>query len=124
MVDPLKSAPDGPRPPARAACYLGRWWNLGLQVLFSRAAGITMLRRGFNSARRAVMIVLSPFGMVAILVMFAYFRWQRRLIRGQSGEELRRTIRAKDERINQLLSQIADMNQVFVAMHKRNLSKN
>lgn len=124
VVDPLKSAPDGPRPPARAACYPGRWWNLGLQVLFSRAAGITMLRRGFNSARRAVMIVLSPFGMVAILVMFAYFRWQRRLIRGQSGEELRRTIRAKDERINQLLSQIADMNQVFVAMHKRNLSKN
>ncbi|XP_004236026.1 uncharacterized protein [Solanum lycopersicum] len=121
VVDPLKSVPDSPRPPARAACNGGRWWNLGLQVLFSRSS---ILNRGFTSARRAVTIVLSPFGMAAILVMFAYFRRRRRLIRAQNGEELRRTIRAKDERINQLLSQIAEMNQVFVAMHKRNLSKN
>lgn len=93
-------------------------------MLFYRVAGIAMLRRGFNSALKALMIILSPFGMSAMLVMFAYFRWRRKLIRVQSGEELRRTIRDKDERINQLLSQIAEMNQVFVAMHKRNLSKN
>lgn len=97
VVDLPKTVPDSPRTPARAACYQGRWWNLGLQVLFSRVAGIAMLRRGFGSARRALMIVLSPFGMAAILVMFTYFRWRRRLIRGQNAEELRRTIRAKDE---------------------------
>ncbi|CAN4088425.1 unnamed protein product [Withania somnifera] len=124
MVDPPKSVAESPRPAARAACYRGRWWNLGLQVLFSRVAGIAMLRWSFNLAQRAVMIILSPFGMGAMLVMFAYFRWRRRLIRGQSGEELRRIIRANNERINQLLSQIAEMNQVFAAMHKRNLSKN
>ncbi|KAG5618528.1 hypothetical protein H5410_018352 [Solanum commersonii] len=124
VVDPVKSVPDSPRPPARASCYQGRWWYLGLQVLFSRIACNGMLKRGCTSARRAVTIVLSPFGMAAILVMFAYFRRRQRLIRAQNGEELRRTIRAKDERINQLLSQIAEMNQVFVAMHKRNLSKN
>lgn len=124
VEDPPKSVPDSPRPATRAACYRGRWWNLGLQLLFSRVSGIAMLRRGFSSARWALMIILSPFGMAAILVMFAYFHRRRRLIRGQNGEELRRTIKAKDERINQLLSQIAEMNQVFVAMHKRNLSKN
>lgn len=97
VVDPPKSVPDSPRPPARAACYRERWWNLGLQVLFSRVAGIAMLRGGFNSARKAVMIILSPFGVASMLVMFAYFRWRRRLIRGQNGEALRRTIRAKDE---------------------------
>ncbi|KAK4362257.1 hypothetical protein RND71_017498 [Anisodus tanguticus] len=116
--DPPKSVPDSHRVPARASDYQGRWWNLGLQVLFSRINGIG------NRARRAVTIILSPFGVTVMLVMFVYFRWRRRLIRGESREQLRRTINAKDERINQLLSQIAEMNQVVVAMHKRNLSKN
>ncbi|KAM3380762.1 hypothetical protein P3S68_006335 [Capsicum galapagoense] len=125
VVDPPRSVTDCPRIPARGAGYRGKWLNLGLQVLVSRVSGTGMLSKGLSSARRAVMIILSPFGMAAMLVMFVYFRRRRRLIRGQRGEEeLRRTIRAKDERINQLLSQIAEMNQVFVAMHKRNLSKN
>ncbi|CAN4086306.1 unnamed protein product [Withania somnifera] len=118
LVDPPQSVT------ARAACYRGSWWNLGLQVLISRVSGIAILRQGFSSARRAVEIILSPFGMAVMLMMLAYFRRRWRLNRGQSAEELRCIIRAKDERINQLLSQIAEMNQVFVAMHKRNLSKN
>ncbi|XP_060205050.1 uncharacterized protein LOC132632915 [Lycium barbarum] len=119
LVDPPKSIPNSPRAPARVAYnHRGRWWNMGLQVLFSRINGIGIF------SRRAVMSIFSPFGMAAMLVMLGYFRWRRRLIREQSKDQLRRTIKAKDERINQLLSQIAEMNQVFVAMHKRNLPNN
>ncbi|XP_009761184.1 uncharacterized protein [Nicotiana sylvestris] len=123
-VDPPKSVPGSPRPPARVDGYGGKWWNLGLQVLFSRVNGIAMFRWFFTSARRAVTSMLSPYGVAAMFVLFAYFRLRRRLVTRQSGEQLRRTITEKDERINQLLSQIAEMNQVLVAMHKGNLSKN
>ncbi|XP_016481900.1 uncharacterized protein LOC107802837 [Nicotiana tabacum] len=123
-VDPSKSVPDSPRPPARVDGYGGKWWNLGLQVLFSRVNGIAIFRWCFTSARRAVTGMFPPYGVAAMFVLFAYFRWRRRLITRQSREQLRRTITKKDERINQLLSQIAEMNQVLVAMHKGNLSKN
>ncbi|CAH9120958.1 unnamed protein product [Cuscuta epithymum] len=123
LSEPEKSLPDSPKRPPYSTFGSASWWNFGIKVLLSKFYGSEQHFRNIScTAPGTVASFLSLFGrstLAAVAVIFLYFRWRRRLTRsGQSRGELIRTIAQKDERINQLMNQIAEMNQLLLALHR------
>lgn len=101
-----------PRLRRRDAADVTSWVNFGLEVLYSKIRGV------FGSFRFPVKV--PAFTTVAMVVAFLYFRWRRRRrsIEHQERDRLFRIIMEKDERINQLLNQIARMNDVLLVLQR------
>ncbi|CAH9092674.1 unnamed protein product [Cuscuta europaea] len=123
LSEPEKSLPNSPKRPPNSTFGSASWWNFGIKVLLSKFYGPEQHFRNIScTAPGTLASFLSPIGrstLAAVAVFFLCFRWWRRLTRsGQSRGELIRTIAQKDERINQLMNQIAEMNQLLLAFHR------
>lgn len=85
----------------------GQWINFWLGVLYRK------VRVGFLSFQSSSWA--RCLGPIAVMMGFLYIRFRKRLRRpDESSVQLRRLIREKDERINQLLHQIAQMNELLL----------
>lgn len=108
-------------PPLRNHSHFVKWFDFALHLWNSKLlSAITHLRsRGFFSSLR-------PMTATASFLVFLWFwvyrlrRWRRKRWCGgeESVEQLKRVIKEKDEKIIQLLEQIAQMNRVLLARYK------
>ncbi|XP_019167067.1 PREDICTED: uncharacterized protein LOC109162826 isoform X2 [Ipomoea nil] len=124
LGDPPNPPPWTQPPPPKTVAGSARWWNFGIEVLHSKINGILKHLRSFASVSGAISSSYTPVGratLAAAVLMFIYF-WRRRRrrleINKESREQLIRTVKEKDKRINQLLEQIAEMNKLLVALQK------
>nr|GMD37562.1 Formin-like protein [Ipomoea batatas] len=124
--DPSNPPPWTQHPPPKTVAGSARWWNFGIEFLHSKFNGIVKHLLSFTSVPGAISPSYSPVGratLAAAVLMFIYF-WRRRRrrrrleINRESREQLIRTVKEKDKRINQLLEQIAEMNKLLVALQK------
>ncbi|KAL6995161.1 hypothetical protein U1Q18_005296 [Sarracenia purpurea var. burkii] len=118
-----------PRPPG-ALCEVGRLVRFGFELLRCKVAGIASSIRDFAafggmtncSFSSATGVAVA----VALLVWWLYVAVQRRRrrylkVRKESRDHLILIIKEKDEKIKQLLHQIAEMNQILLGLHKDSL---
>ncbi|RAL44450.1 hypothetical protein DM860_011727 [Cuscuta australis] len=121
--EPEKSLPCSPNRPVKSPFGSASWWNCGLKVLLSRFSCIEQHFRFISTAPWTISSFLSLIGrskLAAVIVIFLCFRWRRRLNRrGETREELIRTIAQKDQMIIQLMNQMAEMNQLILALHRK-----
>lgn len=120
-----RSLPTGDFEPANSPLPLPRptvaaWFNF----LRCKLTSITSAIRNYSASSRGGFLssFRSPLATVAatMLLVLWYWRFQRQrrlLVRRESRDQLIRIIREKDEKINQLLRQIAQMNEILLAVH-------
>ncbi|XP_027126232.1 uncharacterized protein [Coffea arabica] len=101
-----------PRLRRRDAGDVPSWVNVGLEVFYSK------IRGAVGTFRFPVKV--PAFTVAAMVVGILYFGWRRRRrsIKQRDRDRLVRIIREKDERIDQLLNQIARMNNVLLALQR------
>ncbi|KAL3513140.1 hypothetical protein ACH5RR_025857 [Cinchona calisaya] len=101
-----------PTPKTRHAADVSSWVNLGLEMVYSK------VRCVLGSVQCSAKV--SSFTTAAMVLGFLYFRWRRRRVRvtEEDRDRLVRIIKEKDERIDQLLNQIARMNNVLLALQR------
>ncbi|XP_057952467.1 uncharacterized protein LOC131146726 [Malania oleifera] len=119
-VDPRSSLCDSRR--VRLNAEVSGWLNFGLELLRSKILGVASSLRYFAAFRGAIWLFASTAGTVtAAFLWFLYLmarRRHRRVAREECVDHLIALIKEKDEKIIQLLHQIAQMNQVLVACHR------
>lgn len=127
-IDLDRVAPPSPLriPPVGDA--KGGWWDAGLELLRFKVAGIVCsirniaVARGFPISFHSLGYVAPLAGSMMFLLLYLRFR-RRRRIRRESILDLIRVIKERDEemlqKINQLLHQIARMNEFLLASHHR-----
>ncbi|XP_062116649.1 uncharacterized protein LOC133830646 [Humulus lupulus] len=98
------------------------WMGIGFGVLLSKLRRFASSAFGGNGAMRwCAWSFASGAGIAAVVVMLWSFIIRARLRRRQ--ENLMLIIKKKDEKINKLLHQIAQLNEVLIARHKLLASK-
>lgn len=106
---------------------MARWVGIGFELLRSRVtsiasslrnlAGVGGVNWSFCSAARVAAAVL-------LWWLYAVVRRRKRRdsqVRRESRDQLLRIVKEKDEKINQLLHQIAQMNQLLLALRRDSL---
>ncbi|CAK9148036.1 unnamed protein product [Ilex paraguariensis] len=111
-----------PSPPRKRAGDVARWLRLGLQLLRCHITDITSTIRKFVNTRGVRWSFLSPV-LVAAAMLFTvlYLRLRRRRLLQVSREsigDLIHIIKQQDEKLNQLSHQIAQANEVLLALHR------
>ncbi|CAN6810321.1 unnamed protein product [Brassica oleracea] len=108
----------GESPPPRKVLYreaddvLRHWWELLLVRAYSK---IKNLMTWFSTTLR-------PFYPVLAIAIW-WWMLRRRRVSGESRDRLRGAIKERDERIVQLLQQIAQMNELLIKHHKEIVSR-
>ncbi|CAK9312258.1 unnamed protein product [Citrullus colocynthis] len=113
------SHPHSPKPSdcqIRKSITASRWLLFGVQILRSRITAM---------ARRTAFWLFSPAGRIALLMtlLWLYKRARKRRLR-QSTEELKMMIEEKDEKISQLLQQVAQLNRSLLLAQRKVLPSN
>ncbi|XP_038894063.1 uncharacterized protein LOC120082810 [Benincasa hispida] len=113
------SHPHSPKPSEsqiRKSMAASRWLPFALQILCSRITAM---------ARRTAFWLFSPAGRIGLLVtlLWLYKRARKRRLR-QSTEQLKMMIKEKDEKISQLLQQVAQLNRSLLLTQQRVLPSN
>ncbi|KAK6276186.1 PREDICTED: uncharacterized protein LOC18604754 [Theobroma cacao] len=120
---PSSSTLSPPRPgaseviPASAGGGIGEWLGIGLEILRAKMVSIACY---FGYKNGTMGRAFGSLGRVIGVAVAAVLWWlcRRRTCRKESVEQLKRSIKEKDEKIRGLLNQIAEMNQLLVARHK------
>ncbi|CAH1442970.1 unnamed protein product [Lactuca virosa] len=106
------------RPAAMGESVGVRWWDGGLQVLRFKFASVLSFLRSFSTSRGGLLRSHFPLAGSIVLLLLLYLRSRRRRrLRQESIIQLISVIKEKDEKINQLLHQIARMNELLLATH-------
>ncbi|KAI4343907.1 hypothetical protein L6164_011202 [Bauhinia variegata] len=105
--------------------HFAGWMGIGLEVLCSKAVAVVTSFRNY-SINKAAIRSIGPAASVVLLSWWIYiqvWRWLRRRRRQTREKHLMTIINQKDERIAQLLHQIAQMNEILIARHRALASK-
>ncbi|KAL7161286.1 hypothetical protein ACSBR2_041852 [Camellia fascicularis] len=142
-LKPSNSPPDDnellPLSPPQTAGVGGeavaRWVGFGFELLRSKVSGIASSVRNFVGfggtnwsyslgANRSFSSATGVAAALLVWCLLAVVRRRRRrvLVRKESRDHLILLIKEKDEKINHLLQQIAQMNQVLLSLHRDSLS--
>ncbi|KAL1541643.1 hypothetical protein AAHA92_25841 [Salvia divinorum] len=117
---PPPRSPISPARPEDSAGWVGSWTELlnpTVNVL------VRFLRSALTASRAALLTYHRSVAFAAVLAAFLYFRRRRRLRGGEASRvRLVGMIRERDEKINELLDQIAQMNQMLIAIQKPHTS--
>ncbi|KAI3736831.1 hypothetical protein L2E82_26818 [Cichorium intybus] len=107
-----------PRPAAMGESITEGWWDAGLQVLRFKFVSVISFLRSFSASRGGLLRSHFPLAGSMVLLLLLYLRSRRRRrLRRESIIQLIRVIKEKDEKIHQLLHQIARMNELLLATH-------
>ncbi|XP_058228358.1 uncharacterized protein LOC131336503 [Rhododendron vialii] len=101
---------------------VARWVSVGFELLRSRVTCIASSLcnfAGFGGVNWSVGCAARMVAAVLVWWLFAVVRRRRRdsRVRRESRDQMIRVIKEKDEKISQLLHQIAQMNQLLLALH-------
>lgn len=103
---------------------MARWVGIGFELLRSRVTSIASTLRNLAGVRGVNWSFCSA-ARVAVTVLlwwsYAVVRWRKKRdlrVKRESRDQLLRIVKEKDEKINQLLHQIAQMNQLLLALHR------
>ncbi|KAF8390172.1 hypothetical protein HHK36_024694 [Tetracentron sinense] len=118
-----ESEPSSPSPSADSRLQvvgdIAKWFSFGFQVLCSKFIHISSSVRSYSASRGKVWISAPTTGVVAAAMLLSMFymmlRQSRRRSRQEKNDRLILLIKEKDEKINQLLHQISQMNEVLSA---------
>ncbi|XP_023911419.1 uncharacterized protein LOC112023035 [Quercus suber] len=118
--DSTASDPQPAPPPSdsrvKRAGEVTRWIGVGLEVIRCKVFAFVSSFRNYDATKGAFWS-FSPVAAAAVVFwMFVLARQRRRRV--QSKGRLMQAIKEKDEKITQLLHQIARMNEVLVAHHR------
>ncbi|KAI3685077.1 hypothetical protein L6452_34310 [Arctium lappa] len=123
-IDVERAVPPSPvssprrRPVAMAESVAVRWWDAGMEALRFKFMDIVSFLRSFSMNRGGLLRSHFPLaGSVVLLLLFYLSSRRRRRRRRESIIQLIRIIKEKDEKIHQLLYQIARMNELLLATH-------
>ncbi|GFP87458.1 hypothetical protein PHJA_000889500 [Phtheirospermum japonicum] len=109
---PLISVSDLTESPASDAAG---WFDSWMKIL---CAKVRLFCGSFISSR-GVFLTFRSASFTAVLMAFLYFRWRRRLRDAEESKgRLIGIIKERDEKINQLLDQISQMNQILLAFQR------
>ncbi|GAB2270022.1 hypothetical protein Dimus_004937 [Dionaea muscipula] len=118
---PSSSSTNPPLPTSTSR--LGQWFLFALRLFNSKAILIFNSLRSFGafSSRSPLGGMVTPVAIMLVLLLWVRRRrWRRKLLRINEDriEHLRNLIKEKDEKIVQLLDQIAQLNKVLLARYK------
>lgn len=104
---------------------MARWVGIGFELLWSRVTSIASSLRNLAGVRGVNWSFCSA-ARVAVLLWWLYAVVRRRKrrdsrVKKESRDQLLRIVKEKDEKINQLLHQIAQMNQLLLALRRDTL---
>ncbi|KAL2516038.1 uncharacterized protein Fot_30009 [Forsythia ovata] len=119
---PNSAIPPPPSTPwsmARSAADIALWFDSWVEILRSKVNNTMSLIWSNLALTRRVSLTFLSATVAAMLLAFLYFR-RRRRFRAQEDKtnQLIRIIKEKDEKISQLLDQIAGMNEALLAFHR------
>ncbi|XP_024971990.1 uncharacterized protein LOC112510872 [Cynara cardunculus var. scolymus] len=117
-VPPSPVSSPRPGPVAMAESIAVGWWDAGMEALRFKFVGIVSFLQSLSLNRGGLLRSHFPLaGSVVLLLLFYLRSRRRRRLRRESIIELIRIIKEKDEKIHQLLHQIARMNELLLATH-------
>ncbi|XAR50020.1 hypothetical protein NMG60_11004230 [Bertholletia excelsa] len=112
-----------PPAPLDGGCEVARFVGFCFEFLRSRVNCFLSSLRHYFSLGRAHRSFSSAAGVAMVLLLWWFYvavrrRIQRSRVHRESRDQLILRIKEKDEKINQLLHQIAQMNQLLLALHR------
>ncbi|KAL2516089.1 uncharacterized protein Fot_30060 [Forsythia ovata] len=115
----VSASPSLLSPKARSAADIALWFDSWVEILRSKVNNTMSLIWSNLALTRRVSLTCLSATVAAMLLAFLYFR-RRRRFRAQEDKtnQLIRIIKEKDEKISQLLDQIAGMNEALLAFHR------
>ncbi|KAL4559304.1 hypothetical protein LXL04_031442 [Taraxacum kok-saghyz] len=125
-IDTERSIPPSPisspraraRPAGMAESVAAGWWDAGLEVLRFKFASVISFLRCVSASRGGSLRSHFPLAGSMVLLLLLYLRHRRRRrLKRESIIALISVIKEKDEKIHQLLHQIARMNELLLATH-------
>ncbi|CAI9753844.1 unnamed protein product [Fraxinus pennsylvanica] len=115
----VSASPSILSPKARSAADIAQWFDSMVEILRSKVNNIMSLIWGNLASTFKSSLTFRYATVAAMLLLFLYFR-RRRRFRAQedSTNQLIRIAREKDEKINKLLDQVAEMNRALLSFHR------
>ncbi|KAE8124383.1 hypothetical protein FH972_019277 [Carpinus fangiana] len=115
--DSLPAPPSDSR--VKKAGEVTSWIGIGLEVFRCKVVAVVSSFRNYVAYNRGAFRSFGPVAAVVALVVWTLFmRYRRRRRRAETVGRLVQIIKEKDEKITQLLHQIAQMNEVLLARHR------
>ncbi|XP_030939293.1 uncharacterized protein LOC115964107 [Quercus lobata] len=122
--DPQPAPPPSSNSQVKRAGEMTRWIGVGLEVIRCKVFALVSSFRNYDAIKGAFW-PFSPVAAAAAAAVFwmLFMQARQRRRRMESKGRLMQAIKEKDEKITQLLHQIAQMNEVLVARHRDLTSK-
>lgn len=120
--DPQPAPPPSSNSQVKRAGEVTRWIGVGLEVIRCKVFALVSSFRNYDATKGAFW-PFSPVAAAAAVFWMLFVQARQRRRRMESKGRLLQAIKEKDEKITQLLHQIAQMNEVLVARHRDLTSK-